>query len=176
MYVDETTKCRNRMASSAIAHIDDGGKMRLALTMGITSGLVHTCLPLFFLYQYPQMMFVYREAFLSDYFGNAHDGKYWSYPLLYAICALGAAHSTDSSVRDKAHVLAKCAEEIIVTYELSRSHPTTIQALLCLAFYEIGQGNASKGWLFAGRCQNRQKCLSKHSRHVISDGPRYWVP
>ena len=45
-------------------------KIRLGRSLGIDSALIQTCLPLFFLYQYPQLMFVYREALLADYFDN----------------------------------------------------------------------------------------------------------
>lgn len=126
-------------------------KLRLGKTLGVSQAPIQTCLPLFFLYQYPQLMFVYREAFLADYFENTYGGKYWSYALVFATCALGAPHSPDMNIRNKAGIMAKCAKEIIITYELSFPTPVTIQALLCLAFHEIGQGNTSQGWLFAGK-------------------------
>ena len=126
-------------------------KLRLGKTLGINQTLIQTCLPLFFLYQYPQLMFVYREAFLADYFENAHGGNYWSYALVFAICALGAPHSTDANIRSKAGTMAKCAREIIITYELNFPTPVTIQALLCLAFHEIGQGSTSQGWVLSGK-------------------------
>lgn len=125
--------------------------IRLAQSLGINDGLIRATMPLFFLNHYPQLMFVYREAFLADYYDHAYGGKYWSYPLVYALCALGAAHSTDPSVRSKSYLLAKCAQEIIITYDLATSSITTVQALLLLAFHEIGQGNSSKGWLFSGK-------------------------
>lgn len=50
-------------------------KVRLGRSLGIDSALIQTCLPLFFLYQYPQLMFVYREALLADYFDNACGGE-----------------------------------------------------------------------------------------------------
>lgn len=124
--------------------------LRLASVLGINDSVVQETLPLFFVHQYPQFMFIYREAFLSDYYDNSHGGRYWSYPLLYSMCALGAPHSPDSNVQAKATLLARCAREIVMTHCLTRPSPTTIQALLCLAFHEVGQGNASQGWLFSG--------------------------
>ncbi|CAI7589528.1 unnamed protein product [Penicillium glandicola] len=152
IYVDPQTN-QNEQTSQPTAfsaHADDMIKLRLGKTLGIDQSLIHTCLPLFFLYQYPQLMFVYREAFLADYFENTYGGKYWSYALVFATCALGASHSPDANIRSKAAIMAKCAKEIIITYELSFPTPVTIQALLCLAFYEIGQGSTSQGWLFSG--------------------------
>ena len=124
--------------------------LRLASALGITEPLINKGLDLFFTEQYPQFMFVYREAFLADYFAFEHGGKYWSFSLLYAIGALGIAHSPHAASREKAAVFARCSEEIIVTHELDRPAFTTVQALLCLAFHELGQGSASKGWLLSG--------------------------
>lgn len=125
--------------------------MRLAKAMGIDQALIKESLSLFFLHQYSQYMFVYREAFLEDYLGEAYGGKYWSFPLVFSVCALGAAHSDDRSVATKAHLLARCAQEIIITDGFSKPQVTSIQALLCLAFHELGQGNATQGWMFSGK-------------------------
>jgi transcription factor-like protein len=116
----------------------------------LTPPLVNESLALFFTQQCPQFMFVYREAFLSDYFTSEHGGKYWSFPLLYALCALGVVHSSEPQTRKKAFLLAKCAEEILITHELGRPSFTTVQALLCLGFHEVGHGNLSRGWLLSG--------------------------
>jgi|SRR5687767_6469953 hypothetical protein len=123
---------------------------RLATVLGIDDALIKEGLSLFFMHQYPQFMFVYREAFLADYFTSEHSGQYWSFSLLYALCALGAVHSSDPETRSKSLLLAKCAQEIIVTHELSLSAFTTVQALLCLAFYKLGCGSSSEGWLLSG--------------------------
>lgn len=124
--------------------------LRVPHTLRIEDGILNEALSVFFLYQYPQFTFIHREAFLSDYHKNTHEGKYWSYPLLYSICALGARASLDMRIRDKGDVLSHCAETIIMTHTLSQPHITVAQALLCLAFYELGAGNHSKGWMLAG--------------------------
>ena len=129
--------------------------LRLPQNLRIEDSVINKALSLFFLYQYPQFMFIYREAFLEDYYENAHMGKYWSYPLLYAICALGVRASPDEKVREKSDVLSHCAETIIMAQALGRPHITVAQSLLCLAFYELGKGNHSKGWLLCRyRCPN----------------------
>jgi len=151
--------------------------MRFATAMGIDQSLIKAALTLFFFHQYPQYMFVYREAFLEDYLGEAHGGKYWSLPLVFAICALGAVHSPDRTVEEKAPLLAKCAWEIIISDGLSRPQTTTIQALLCLAFHELGQGNSTQGWIFSGDVElarnGTEHCDElMHLRHGISYGTR----
>ncbi|KAF2259043.1 hypothetical protein CC78DRAFT_83858 [Lojkania enalia] len=107
-------------------------------------------------------MFIYREAFVLDFYENKHGGRYWSFPLVYAMCALGAPHSKDQNIREKSPILAKCAQEILITHCLSRPCPTTIQALLCLASHEVGQGNASQGWLFSGMAFRMGEDLGFH--------------
>jgi hypothetical protein len=139
-------------ASSSDLQVDhrEWQNMRVAQNLKIEDAILNNALSLFFLYHYPQFMFVYREAFLEDYYENAHQGKYWSYPLLYAICALGVMISPDEKTREKGDVLARCAETVIMSQALGRPHITVAQTLLCLAFYELGKGNHSKGWLLAG--------------------------
>lgn len=145
--MDDSVIPKTSMAESNVHAWSD---LRLASALGITEPLINEALGLFFTHQYPQFMFVYREAFLADYFSFEHGGKYWSFSLLYAIGALGIAHSPNTQNRAKAAVFAKCAEEIVITHELSRPTFTTVQALLCLAFHELGQGSSSKGWLLSG--------------------------
>ncbi|OAL45864.1 PLP-dependent transferase [Pyrenochaeta sp. DS3sAY3a] len=152
--------------------VDASGILRLASALGVDNKLILETLPLFFLHQYPMYMFIYREAFLSDYYDNAYRGQYWSYPLLYSMCALGAPHSDRAETRSKNHLLAKCAQEVILCHCLTKPSPTTIQALLCLAFHEVGQGNASQGWLFSGMAFRMGQDLGFHqdpTRWVLQD-------
>ncbi|KAK1624793.1 fungal-specific transcription factor domain-containing protein [Colletotrichum phormii] len=107
----------------------------------------------FFRWQYPHFMFIYREAFLCDHFskddGDGDDRsrkhrKYWSPALLLSICALGALVNLETKATSERFFLA--AESIIMVTGLTRPSVATVQAFLCLALYEIGRGNLSKGW------------------------------
>ncbi|KAF5258444.1 hypothetical protein FOXYS1_10981 [Fusarium oxysporum] len=97
----------------------------------VTSALMH-----FFKWKYPQFMFIYREAFLRDHFGDRQSCKYWSSGLVLSICALGLLMSPNAVQRR-------------AMYGFARPSIATVQAFLCLAFYEIGRGNMSKGWGFS---------------------------
>ncbi|KAH7109091.1 fungal-specific transcription factor domain-containing protein [Dendryphion nanum] len=146
--------------------------LRLASALGVDDVLIRETLALFFLHQYPLCMFIYREAFLSDYYDNTYGGRYWSYPLLYSMCALGAPHSHSAKIQAKNHVLARSAQEMIISHCLTNPSPTTIQALLCLAFHEVGQGNASQGWLFSGMAFRMGQDIGFHqdpTRWVLQD-------
>lgn len=153
-----------------LAAVHSWSDMRLASALGIDESLINESLVLFFSHQCPQYMFVYREAFLADYFAFEHGGKYWSFPLLYALCALGAVHSSDARTRAKASLLARCAEEIIITHELDKPTYTTVQALLCLSFHELGQNSSSKAWLLSGMQD------TSHSRPMMSPRLNYNSP
>ena len=104
----------------------------------------------FFKWQYPHFMFIYREAFLRDHFCNTGNSKYWSCPLLFAVCALGALMAENDVSHSTSERFFEAAESILVVSGLSQPCITTVQAFLCLAFYEIGRGNLSKGWSFSG--------------------------
>ncbi|KAH0421668.1 transcription factor [Colletotrichum camelliae] len=116
--------------------------------IGIQDEVVMKSLTQFFRWQYPHFMFIYREAFLRDHFGDRKNGKYWSSALLLSICALGALVSLDTKESSDQFFLA--AESIIMVTGLTRPSIATVQAFLCLAFYEIGRGNLSKGWGYSG--------------------------
>ncbi|GKT93833.1 transcription factor [Colletotrichum tofieldiae] len=103
----------------------------------------------FFRWQYPHFMFIYREAFLRDHFGDRKNGKYWSPALLLSICALGALVGMETKARSERFFLA--AESIVMVTGLTRPSVATVQAFLCLALYEIGRGNSSKGWGYSGK-------------------------
>lgn len=150
IYLDEGPEDSAAEQNANRVDVHAWSDLRLASAMGITEPLINEALGLFFTHQYPQFMFIYREAFLADYFSFEHGGKYWSFSLLYALASLGIVHSTRATSRAKAHIFARCAEEIVISHELDRPSFTTVQALLCLAFHELGQGSSSKGWLLSG--------------------------
>lgn len=117
----------------------------------ITSGLQH-----FFKWQYPHFMFVYREAFLRDYYYSYYGGKYWSQPLLYAICALGTLMTADTPESDPtdseiSHRFSAASESLLMVFGIDKPCVTTLQAFLCLSFYELGRGNLSKAWTYSGK-------------------------
>lgn len=112
---------------------------------------VSGALMLFFKWHYPHLMFVYRDAFLRDHFGERTGSKYWSTALLLAICALGSLLFEDSTHRGMSEQFYGAAESIALVTGLTRPSIVTVQTFLCLAFYEIGKGNPSKGWTYSGQ-------------------------
>lgn len=112
--------------------------------------LVHDALLQFFRWQYPHFMFIYREV--RDHFSDRVGCKYWSSALLLSVCALGTLMSPDKRHRESSARFFSAAESILIVSGLTKPSIVTVQGFLCLAFYEIGRGNLSKGWGFSGSC------------------------
>ncbi|KAJ2986085.1 hypothetical protein NUW58_g5196 [Xylaria curta] len=98
----------------------------------------------FFKHQYQYSMCIHRESFLRDY--DTGGGQHYSDLLLFTICATGALATNETILSD---VFANQAQALLYP---SLNHPdlTVLQALILLGQLEIGQGRASKGWLFCG--------------------------
>ncbi|KAJ9150331.1 Fungal specific transcription factor domain-containing protein [Pleurostoma richardsiae] len=108
------------------------------------------CAALFFIWQYPQFMFIDCEAFIRDFDSNPNDGEFCSQPLIYAVCAIGALMSPDAGIRAASASFADSAEALLTSQGLGTPRVPSVQALLCCAYYEVGKGNLSKGWLYSG--------------------------
>ncbi|RJE24683.1 Transcription factor [Aspergillus sclerotialis] len=95
-------------------------------------------------------MFIYREAFLRDHFSDCQNCKYWSPGLLLSMCALGLQMSSDNRERDLGNRFYAAAESVCIVSVLAQPSITTVQTILCLAFYALGQGDLSKSWGLSG--------------------------
>lgn len=135
----------------------------------------------FFKWQYPHFMFIYREAFLRDHFGPRQACRYWSPALLMAVCSLGLSTSNISDAdRELSEQFYSAAESIVIVSGFGRPSIVTVQTFLCLAFYEIGRGNLSKGWGFSGiellppphRTVSLHEELIMCTRHCFPNGTR----
>lgn len=108
------------------------------------------CLKLFFTWQYPDHnMYVFREAFLIDFFHPKPHTLYCSPVLVLSICALGARMSEVDSIYNKSISFYNEARSLLLS---SLEHPsiTSVQSFLLLAFYDICNGNNSTGWMLSG--------------------------
>lgn len=129
--------------------------------------IIMRALTQFFKWQYPHFMFIYREAFLRDHFGNRHASKYWSSALLTSICTLGLLMAGDDTDRKFSDQYFLATETIVVVSGLTYPSIPTVQAFLCLAFYEIGRGNFSKGWGYSGMVPDFPMSLHWQSSNLI---------
>lgn len=116
----------------------------------INDDMVTQALILFFKWQYPNFMFIYRDAFLRSQFGMRQGSKYWSLSLALSMCALGTLMLPQSERGDFGQRCHDAAESIAMVTDLVNPSITAVQTFLCLAFYDIGAGSLSKGWAFSG--------------------------
>jgi hypothetical protein len=116
----------------------------------INDEMVTQALVLFFKWQYPNFMFIYRDAFLRSQFGERQGSKYWSLSLALSMCALGTLMLPQGEQGDFGQRCHDAAESIAMVTDLVNPSITAVQTFLCLAFYDIGAGSLSKGWAFSG--------------------------
>lgn len=108
------------------------------------------CLKLFFTWQYPDHnMFVFREAFLIDFFDPKPDSLYCSRNLVLSICALGSRMSDDDKIYSRSIEFYNEAR-ISLLSQLDHPSITSLQSFLLLAFYDICDGSNSSGWMLSG--------------------------
>ncbi|KAK6877568.1 putative transcriptional regulatory protein [Candida tropicalis] len=108
------------------------------------------CLHLFFTWQYPDHnMFIFREAFLIDFFAPKSNSLYCSKILVLSICALGARMSDDRRIYNKSKEFYQQSKNLLLA-TLSKPSITSLQSYMLLAFYDICNGHNSSGWMLSG--------------------------
>lgn len=110
----------------------------------------------FYKWLYPgNFIFVHRESFLYGFFNHNEEtydnSQYCSEELIYSVAAIGSRLSKDlHHLSEQYYEIAKSRLLKIVFDEQSIAKITTVQALLCLAFYELGNGENQLAWYFSG--------------------------
>lgn len=121
-----------------------------------TDPMILESLSNFYKWLYPgHFIFVHRESFLYGFFNHAKnnyaDSQYCSVELIHAMCAVGSRLSPQlQEMSEMFYEKSKSALLKLVFDEDSQGSITTVQALLCLAFYELGKGNSKLTWYFSG--------------------------
>lgn len=118
-------------------------------TLNKDQDILH-CVKTFFTWQYPDHnMFLFREAFLIDFFNPTKDSLYCSKALILSICALGARMLEIDRIYERSHSFYTEAKELLLT-KLDHPSITSLQSFLLLAFYDICNGSNSSGWMLSG--------------------------
>lgn len=121
-----------------------------------TDPLILQSLSNFYRWLYPgHFIFVHRESFLYGFFNHAKnnyaDSHYCSTELIYAMCAIGSRLSPElQNMSEWYYEQSKKTLLKLVFDEHSTASITTVQALFCLAFYELGKGCNQLAWYFSG--------------------------
>ncbi|CAL9736994.1 TY1 enhancer activator [Monosporozyma servazzii] len=121
-----------------------------------TDPLILQSLSKFYTWLYPgHFIFVHRESFLYGFFNhsknNYADSHYCSTELVYAMCAIGSRLSPElQNMSEIYYEQSKTTLLKLVFDERITASITTVQALFCLAFYELGKGCNQLAWYFSG--------------------------
>lgn len=108
------------------------------------------CIRLFFQWQYPDLhAFIFREAFLVDFFNPDLAGVYSSDDVVYAVCAMGALISEDASLAAKAESFYAKASDMLLQ-NMDNPSISSLQAHLLLGLYDVYNGRNNRGWMRTG--------------------------
>jgi hypothetical protein len=150
--IDDEEEEEEGQTSSILTEYSD---IRLSRIFKIDDLVFNAALSLFFQHLNAECPFIDGPTLLGDFFHDNYKGKFWSYSLLYAICCLGARISPNPNVSKTADSLGRCVNEMLRIRSLESPHATTVQALLCLAYVELGAGNNTNGWMLSGEHTRR---------------------
>lgn len=137
-------------------------------------------------------LFIYRESFLTDFYRDKDDLKesldYCNEELIFAICANGSKLDYIGDFFLHKGVLYDSPEKFytraryLIFQKLNSDDCntiTTIQTLLCLAFFDLGRGRVLSAWVLAGIAfrigmhmgfeLNLNQCRSEESDSLFSD-------
>ncbi|QLQ81698.1 hypothetical protein HG537_0F04590 [Torulaspora globosa] len=110
----------------------------------------------FYTWLYPgHFIFVHRESFLYGFFNHAENdyanSHYCSPELVYAMCAVGSRLSPELAAMSEVYYERSKARLLQLVFdERCAARITTVQALFCLAFYELGKGDNEIAWYLSG--------------------------
>lgn len=105
---------------------------------------------LFFRWQYPDIhIFIFREAFLLDFFHAKDNSSYCSKELIYAICAFGVLISDDTNKKQKSLDFFEKSRTLCFQNYFKPSI-CLLQCFLLLGLYDIYNGKNDSGWILSG--------------------------
>lgn len=105
---------------------------------------------LFFNWLYPDLhFFIYREAFLVDFFHPSASSSYCSKELVLAVCAIGSSISDNPQLAKMSSIYYKLAKDSLIQ-QLDRPLLVNLQAFLLLGMFDIYNGRNNIGWMMLG--------------------------
>lgn len=105
---------------------------------------------LFFTWQYPDIhIFIFREAFLLDFFHAKTNSSYCSKELIFAICSFGCLLTDNPSRKSISFKFFQKARELCF-HNYYKPSISLLQSFLLLGLYEIYNGRNESGWFMSG--------------------------
>ncbi|KAL7916839.1 fungal-specific transcription factor domain-containing protein [Trichoderma velutinum] len=166
-----TARCVGSSQSPPNRRFELWQDFRLSRTLNVQEATINRSLSRFFRFLSAECLFIHHDTFLEDFFGQVHNNKYWSYPLLYSLSSLGARLGPGQGDLQDADSLARCSHEMASIGYLETPHTTVVQTLLALAFVELGNGHHVKGWMLSGMAFRMGQDIGLHQdpRFLIHD-------
>ncbi|GMM33028.1 Tea1 protein [Saccharomycopsis crataegensis] len=108
------------------------------------------CIKQFFSWQYPDIhVFIFREAFLLDFYHAKPNSSYCSKELVFAICSIGSLLSENPNIAAKSMDYYEQARAWCFA-KYNKPSITLLQSLLVLGLYDIYNGRNDSGWILTG--------------------------
>lgn len=112
--------------------------------------LIVKCVKLFFVWQYPDMhIFLFREAFLLDFFHAKPNSSYCSKALVFAICAMGSLFSNNPKIKEMSPRFYENSRSLCFQ-QYNKPSIALLQSFLLLGLYDVYNGRNDSGWILSG--------------------------
>lgn len=135
--------------SMSLSKLSDNKGIGETYMLNSNSRIVHY-VKLFFTWQYPDIhIFIFREAFLLDFFHAKINSSYCSKELIFAICSFGCLLSDDPSRKNVSFQFYQKAKELCFC-NYQKPSISLLQSFLLLGLYDIYNGRNDSGWLLSG--------------------------
>ena len=133
----------------ALSKISDSRETEDIYMLNKDPEIVHY-IKLFFTWQYPDIhIFIFREAFLLDFFHAKINSSYCSKELIFAICSFGCLLTDDPLKKSISSQFFQKARELCF-HNYYKPSISLLQSFLLLGLYEIYNGRNDSGWFLSG--------------------------
>lgn len=116
----------------------------------VASSAMITYIELFFRWQSSLSLYLDKDELLSFVPGEYQMQQTPNTALLLSVCALGALMSAEITKLQVAEDFAMSAERLLLDFNSVASTPNNVQALMCCAWFSLGQGDGRKAWMLSG--------------------------
>lgn len=115
-----------------------------------TDPIIRECIKNFWVWQYPDVhLFLYKEAFLVDFFHAKKNSAYCCKSLIFAICAMGSLLSENSDIVKMSNHFYEQSKHLCMNRN-NRPSISLLQSFMLLGMYDIYNGRNDSGWILTG--------------------------
>ena len=131
-------------------HVEGASQDVVAFRSRNHDPIILKCIKLFFIWLYPDVHhFLYREAFLLEFFHPKPNLYYCSEELILAICAMGSRISRDDTISAMSFDFYNRSRTICLS-KIDKPSLPLLQSFLLLGLYDIYNCRNNSGWMLTG--------------------------